>query len=197
MAACPHPPPSPADAGEGASATLRSLRRYAKLHFVMIPCYIALGANLGDATHTIHRAIEALDALPNSILIQSSPLYRSAPVDATGPDFINAVVELETKLTPEALLAQLQHIEQAFGRERPYPNAPRTLDLDLLLFGDQRIHTDTLTVPHPRMLQRAFVLRPLLDVAPNIIVAGVAQHSGLAAAFLGAVAEQACVRVTD
>jgi 2-amino-4-hydroxy-6-hydroxymethyldihydropteridine diphosphokinase len=158
----------------------------------MIPCYIGIGANLGDAAATVRQAIIALDDVAESIVIEASPLYRSAPLDAGGPDFINAVVALETKLAPRALLIALQQIEQAFGRERPFKNAPRTLDLDLLLYGEQVIEEPSLTVPHPRMMQRAFVLKPLLDVAPDIIVPG----HGLAAAFLGAVSAQKCVRVS-
>jgi 2-amino-4-hydroxy-6-hydroxymethyldihydropteridine diphosphokinase len=156
----------------------------------MIPCYIGIGANLGDAAATVRQAIIALDDVAESIVIETSPLYRSTPLDAGGPDFINAVVALETKLAPRALLIALQQIEQSFGRERPFKNAPRTLDLDLLLYGEHVIDEPSLTVPHPRMMQRAFVLKPLLDVAPDIIVPG----HGLAAAFLGHVSSQHCLR---
>ena len=98
-----------------------------------------------------------------------SSLYRSAPVDAQGPDYVNAVTELRSALEPESLLAALHSIEARFARERPYPNAPRTLDLDLLLFGQRRIATPTLTLPHPRMHQRAFVLLPLAELAPELV----------------------------
>ncbi len=135
--------------------------------------YIGIGANLGDARATVAQAITALAALPACSGLRASPVYRSAPVDAAGPDFFNAVVALDTRLTPQALLAALQAVEQAFGRRRPYPNAPRTLDLDLLLHGDAVLHTPTLTLPHPRLHQRAFVLRPLLDLAPALGAPGV------------------------
>ena len=123
--------------------------------------YIGLGANLGDAPAALRAAIQALAALPGTQLLQCSALYRSAPVDATGPDFYNAVAALRTSLPPQELLAALQSIEAAARRERPYRNAPRTLDLDILLFDALAIDTPTLTVPHPRMHERAFVLLPL------------------------------------
>ncbi len=129
--------------------------------------FVAIGANLGDARQTVRQAIEALNALPQSRVAAQSSLYRTAPVDASGPDFINAVVALETALEPLALLAELQAIEARAGRERPYRNAPRTLDLDLLGHGDQVMDTPTLTLPHPRMHQRAFVLVPLAEIAPD------------------------------
>ena len=128
--------------------------------------YIGLGANLGDAPAALRAAIQALAALPGTQLLQCSALYRSAPVDATGPDFYNAVAALRTSLPPQELLAALQSIEAAAGRERPYRNAPRTLDLDILLFDGLAIDTPTLTVPHPRMHERAFVLLPLAEIAP-------------------------------
>lgn len=134
--------------------------------------FIGLGANLGDARVTLDAALIALAALPDTTLRKASSVYRSAPVDSSGPDYLNAVAWLETRLAPHALLAELQHIEQAHGRERPYPNAPRTLDLDLLLYGTQQIHTDTLSVPHPRLHERAFVVRPLAEVAPETVVPG-------------------------
>ncbi len=132
----------------------------------MTLAFVGLGANLGDARATVHRAIQALAALPQVRLTARSSLYRSAPVDASGPDFINAVVALETMLSPEALLAEMQRIEQEAGRERPYRNAPRTLDLDLLHHGDARLDTPALTLPHPRLAERAFVLLPLAEIAP-------------------------------
>ena len=133
--------------------------------------YLGLGANLGDATATLHAAIEALAQLPGSSLAARSAFYATAPIDATGPDFINAVARIETSLSAPQLLQALQSLEQAAGRERPYPNAPRTLDLDLLLYGQARIDSPRLTVPHPRMWDRAFVLRPLADVAPEWVSA--------------------------
>ena len=131
--------------------------------------YIALGGNLGDAAATVRRAFAALAALPQTRLLAASSLYRSAPVDASGPDFINAAASVATGLTPLQLLDALQAIETAEGRQRPWRNAPRTLDLDLLLYGQQRLDTPRLTLPHPRMLQRAFVLWPLAEIAPALV----------------------------
>lgn len=132
-----------------------------------ITACVALGANLGDACAAVKKAMDALAHLPDTRLLARSRLYRTAPHEAQGPDFINAVVQLETCLTAPVLLTHLQALELAAGRERPYVNAPRTLDLDLLLYGDARIDSPRLTVPHPRMWSRAFVLHPLADVAPE------------------------------
>lgn len=132
-----------------------------------VVAYIALGANLGQARATVRDAIEALDRLPQTQLLRASALYRTAPHEAAGPDFINAVAAVETDLCAPCLLAALQALERAAGRERPYPNAPRTLDLDLLWYGQGRIDSATLTVPHPRLWERAFVLVPLAEVAPE------------------------------
>ncbi|RMX03621.1 2-amino-4-hydroxy-6-hydroxymethyldihydropteridine diphosphokinase [Corticibacter populi] len=129
-----------------------------------IPTWIGLGANLGDARQALEAAARAIARLPDCALEQASPLYRSAPVDAQGPDYLNAVVRVRTRLPALALLDHLQAIELAAGRERPYRNAPRTLDLDILLYGDVHMDMPELTVPHPRMYQRAFVLRPLADI---------------------------------
>ena len=133
--------------------------------------WIGLGANLGDARAALRVAVRALAALPGTRVLRVSSLYRSAPVDAGGPDYLNAVAELDTTLAPLELLHALQRIEQAAGRERPYRNAPRTLDLDILLFGDEAMDTPTLTVPHPRMKERAFVLLPLAEIAPGQVSA--------------------------
>ena len=133
--------------------------------------YIALGANLGEAAAVVASAIDALNRLPDTRLAARSHLYRSAPVDAQGPDFINAVAAVSTRLTAPDLLLALQQLEQRAGRERPYRNAPRTLDLDLLLYGDARIDSPSLTVPHPRMMERAFVLIPLAEIAPDLVPA--------------------------
>jgi 2-amino-4-hydroxy-6-hydroxymethyldihydropteridine diphosphokinase len=131
--------------------------------------YVGLGANLGDdLAATLADAARRLAALPGSRLAALSSAWRSAPVDAGGPDFLNAVAALDTMLAPLDLLDALQAIEQAHGRERPYRNAPRTLDLDLLLHGDLVLVTPRLTLPHPRLAQRAFVLRPLLEIAPQL-----------------------------
>ncbi|MDE2607150.1 MAG: 2-amino-4-hydroxy-6-hydroxymethyldihydropteridine diphosphokinase [Burkholderiales bacterium] len=132
-----------------------------------VTAFVGIGANLGDAQRTVREAIAALGTLPATRLVRASRLYRSAPVDAGGPDFINAVAEVETRLGAMELLAQIQGLEQAAGRERPYRNAPRTLDLDLLLYGDARIESAALTVPHPRLRERAFVLLPLSEIAPQ------------------------------
>ena len=138
----------------------------------MTRAFVGLGANLGDARAALQSALDALAQLPGSTLSASSPVYRSAPIDSSGPDYLNAVALLETTLDAPALLAQLQQIEQAHGRERPYRNAPRTLDLDLLLYGDAVIESPELTVPHPRLHERAFVLGPLADLAPDLLVPG-------------------------
>lgn len=132
-----------------------------------VSAWIGLGANLGDARAALRGALQAMAVLPDTRLLAVSSLYRSAPVDALGPDYLNAVAELQTGLAPLDLLHALQAIEQAAGRERPYRNAPRTLDLDLLLYGEQRLDGAELTVPHPRMWQRAFVLLPLAELRPG------------------------------
>lgn len=150
-----------------------------------VRAFIGLGANLGDASAAVRRSLAALAELPQTQLTAQSSLYRSAPVDAGGPDYVNAVAEVHTALAPETLLAELQRLELAEGRERPYRNAPRTLDLDLLLYGDARIDTPVLTVPHPRMAQRAFVLLPLAEIAPQRVTP----------AQLQAVADQAIDRL--
>ena len=138
-----------------------------------ITAYVGLGANLGDAAQAVRDAIALLSQLPDTELVATSSLYASAPVDAGGDDFVNAVVQLDTALGAHALLSQLQRIEQLFGRERPFRNAPRTLDLDLLLYGQQAINDSVLVVPHPRMHERAFVLLPLLELAPDITIPGI------------------------
>ena len=132
-----------------------------------VTAFIGLGANLGDALAAVRQAIAWLGELPDTQLLQASRIYRSAPVDAGGPDYFNAVARIATRLTAPQLLAQLQALEQRAGRERPYRNAPRTLDLDLLLYGGARIASAALTVPHPRMHERAFVLLPLAELAPE------------------------------
>lgn len=137
--------------------------------------YVALGANLGDARAAVTSALQALNHLPSTRVTRASSLYRTAPWEAHGPDFINAVAEVETGLNAPALLAELQALELAAGRERPYVNAPRTLDLDVLLYGEGRIDSPKLTVPHPRMWERAFVLVPLAEVAPARVPAHVLQ----------------------
>ncbi|HSQ72779.1 MAG TPA: 2-amino-4-hydroxy-6-hydroxymethyldihydropteridine diphosphokinase [Rubrivivax sp.] len=148
--------------------------------------FVGLGANLGDPRATLEHALEALADVPQTRRVAVSPLYRSGPVDATGPDFVNAVAELRTALAPRELLQALQAIEQTHGRQRPYRNAPRTLDLDLLLYGERIIDEPGLTVPHPRLQGRAFVLRPLADLAPDLVH----PRLGRLDAFRDAVADQ-------
>ncbi len=132
--------------------------------------YVGMGANLGEAQATLLAAAKEIGSSPGVHQTWMSPMYRSAPVDAGGPDFTNAVLKVETSLTPEALLSRLQEIELAHGRERPYRNAPRSLDLDLLLHGSEQRQTEFLTLPHPRMHERAFVLMPLRDLAPGMVL---------------------------
>ena len=148
-----------------------------------VQAFVGLGANLGDARAALADATAALAALPRTRLVASSSIYRSAPVDAEGPDFLNAVAQLDTALPPQALLAELQRIEAAHGRERPFRNAPRTLDLDLLLYGDAQLDTPDLTVPHPRMAQRAFALLPLAELDPSVAIPGQGSVADLLAAL--------------
>lgn len=137
----------------------------------MSRAYVALGSNLHSPAHQILKAFDELDAMPNTEVVKRSSLYRTAPVDYEDqPDFINAVVELKTRLDPEKLLRYLLAIENLHGRERPFPNAPRPLDLDLLLYDDLRMQTEDLTLPHPRMHTRGFVLLPLAEIAPDLVI---------------------------
>jgi 2-amino-4-hydroxy-6-hydroxymethyldihydropteridine diphosphokinase len=161
-------PPQPKNVG--------LIKRQPSLRFKHI-AYIGLGANLGDRRLTVQTAIAALGQLPSTMLSRQSSLYVTAPVEAQGDDYVNAVVELHTQLTPLELFNALQQLEQQFGRIRSYRNAPRTLDCDLLLYDQQIIHTSTLQVPHPRMHLRAFVLIPLLEIAPNIHIPGLGAAS--------------------
>lgn len=133
--------------------------------------WIGIGANLGDRGQALAAAVHAMGALPHTEVCAVSSLYVSAPVDATGPDYLNAVVQLDTSLPALDLLHALQSIELAAGRERPYRNAPRTLDLDVLWYGDLQCSTPELTLPHPRWDQRAFVLLPLAELAPQRVSA--------------------------
>ena len=140
----------------------------------MVTAYIALGANLGDAVFALQQAVAAIKTLPDSAVKKTSSFYKTAPQEilpeyAPGNDYINAVIEIETRLPAPTLLQNLLQLELAVGRERPYINAPRTLDLDLLLYGSARIDSTHLTVPHPRMWQRAFVLVPLAEIAPHLV----------------------------
>jgi 2-amino-4-hydroxy-6-hydroxymethyldihydropteridine diphosphokinase len=158
----------------------------------VITAYVGLGSNRDEPRAQVLKAFDELAQLPDSRLAARSPLYRSAPLPPAGqPDYVNAVAGMRTTLRALGLLAALQTIEARHGRERPYPNAPRTLDLDLLLFGDLRVACDGLTVPHPRMHERAFVLRPLLDLDPAAQIPG----RGPAQALLLACAAQAIERL--
>jgi len=148
---------------------------------------VGLGANLNDPAAQVEYALAELDRLPGTRLLAQSSLYASAPVGYVDqPDFINAVAQVETDLAPRALLAALLDIEHRHGRERSFRNAPRTLDLDLLLYGNAHFHEDGLTLPHPRMTERAFVLLPLLEIAPAALIPG----RGRAADWLAACADQ-------
>ena len=132
---------------------------------------VALGANLGDAVATVQQALHDVAGLLETQLVKASSLYRSAPYEAQGPDFINAVALVHTQLSPLALLHALQALELQSGRERPFKNAPRTLDLDLIFYGDVVLNTPELTLPHPRWHERAFVLLPLAEVWPERVSA--------------------------
>ena len=132
---------------------------------------VAFGANLGDAVATVQQALRAVASLPQTQLVNASSLYRSAPYEAQGPDFINAVALVQTQLTPLELLHALQALELQSGRERPYINAPRTLDLDVIFYGDVLLTTPELTLPHPRWHERAFVLQPLAEIWPERVSA--------------------------
>jgi 2-amino-4-hydroxy-6-hydroxymethyldihydropteridine diphosphokinase len=136
--------------------------------------YVGLGSNLADPVAQVSQALEALGHLPKTRVVARSSLYRSAPVGYLDqPDFINAVARLETELAPRALLDALLALEQQCGRTREFLNAPRTLDLDVLLYDDLVHHEHGLTIPHPQMHLRAFVLQPLLEIAPDCIIPGV------------------------
>jgi len=136
--------------------------------------FIGLGSNLADPVFQVSHALDALDNLPHTHVALRSSLYRSAPVGYLAqPDFINAVAQLETELTPRALLDALLVLEQECGRTREFCNAPRTLDLDVLLYDNLQHHEHGLTIPHPQMHLRAFVLQPLLEIAPDCIIPGV------------------------
>jgi 2-amino-4-hydroxy-6-hydroxymethyldihydropteridine diphosphokinase len=130
--------------------------------------FVGLGSNLGDRAAAIDAAVREIASLPGTTLLARSSLYESAPLDAGGGDYLNAVVEVRTSLDPPSLLRALQAVEARRGRARPYPNAPRTIDLDLLLYGEFRCATPELVVPHPRLHERAFVLVPLAEIAPGL-----------------------------
>jgi 2-amino-4-hydroxy-6-hydroxymethyldihydropteridine diphosphokinase len=153
--------------------------------------FIGIGANLGEARGNVEDALIRLAALPATTLLKRSSCWRTAPIDSSGDDYINAVACIDTPLAAPDLLAALHGIELAHGRERPYRNAPRTLDLDILLYGDEQIDTAGLQVPHPRMHERAFVLAPLLEIAPEVEIPG----RGPAQSFMASVADQQISRI--
>ena len=149
--------------------------------------YIGLGSNLDNPASQVERAFDELACLPSSRLLTRSSLYRSAPLGRLDqPDFINAVAYIETALAPHELLKALLEIEHNHGRMREYPNAPRTLDLDILMYDDLQCNEHCLILPHPRMHQRAFVLQPLLEIAPDSSIPG----RGAASQFLATCAAQ-------
>ena len=136
-----------------------------------VTAYVGLGANLNDPVAQITHAFDELERIAGTRLVARSSLYASAPVGYVDqPDFINAVAQLETTLAPRALLAALLEIEHHHGRERGFRNAPRTLDLDLLLYGAAHFHEAHLSLPHPRLTERAFVLLPLIEIAPDLVI---------------------------
>jgi 2-amino-4-hydroxy-6-hydroxymethyldihydropteridine diphosphokinase len=152
-----------------------------------VKAYIGLGANIGDPEKQIRGALDALGEIPGTRVTRASSLWRSAPIGyAAQPDFVNAVAEIETVQAPRPLLGELLAIERRFGRERSFANAPRMLDLDILLYGNDVIDEDVLKIPHPRMHERAFVLAPLLEVAPEVAIPG----KGSAAKLLAAIGDQ-------
>ncbi|MFT4171373.1 MAG: 2-amino-4-hydroxy-6-hydroxymethyldihydropteridine diphosphokinase [Rhodocyclaceae bacterium] len=163
--------------------------------FTMYSAWIGIGANLGDTVTTVRNAIHVLGEQPHCRVMARSSLYRSAPV-GTGeaqPDYVNAVVQLDTALGPTLLLETLLAVEKRFGRVRNAPNAPRTLDLDLLLYADRQIDHPGLVVPHPRMHERAFVLAPIAQIAPDMVIPG----HGPVRELLAAVADQRIERIAD
>jgi 2-amino-4-hydroxy-6-hydroxymethyldihydropteridine diphosphokinase len=146
-----------------------------------VTAFVALGSNLGDPPAQIRCALSTMAALPETRLVRQSSLYRNPPVGHLDqPEFVNAVAVLETRLDPGDLLARLLALEGAHGRKRDFPNAPRTLDLDILLYGDRVVDAPGLTIPHPRMLDRAFVLVPLAEIAPDAVVPGKGRVADLA-----------------
>ena len=158
----------------------------------MTTAYVGIGSNLKDPRAQVLQAFNELDGLPHTRVVKKSSLYRTGPIGHTDqPDYINAVAQLETGLPAERLLAELQEIEVRHGRERSFANAPRTLDLDILLFGNATIRTPALTVPHPRMHERAFVLKPLVEVFAEATLPG----HGLATALLPSCQDQKVERI--
>ena len=163
------------DEGRRQTATAGSRKRSARVtsNKQRVTAFIGLGSNLDNPAAQIRRAIRTLAAMPETRLVRRSSLYRNPPAGyIEQPEFVNAVARIETRLTPRDLLEQLLAIERAHGRVRDFPNAPRTLDLDILLYGERTVREPGLTIPHPRMLERAFVLVPLAEIAPETVVPG-------------------------
>lgn len=147
----------------------------------LVTAYVALGANIGDPPAQIRSALRELGALPGTRVARASSLYRNPPVGRLDqPEFVNAVAQVETRMEPRELLDRLLGIERAHGRVRDEPNAPRTLDLDIILYGEAVVNEHGLVIPHPRMLDRAFVLVPLAEIAPDAIVPGNGRVADLA-----------------
>lgn len=170
--------PAARPSGKPASGSGPAMRR-TKEDYPTVQAFVAIGANLGDAQAAVRVAMDAIGTIERTVVTARSSLYQSAPVEATGPDYINAVVAVRTGLTAEAFLSELQLLEEQAGRERPFPNAPRTLDLDLLMHGNTVKDTPALTLPHPRMRERAFVIKPLAEIAPDKVPrAALARVSG-------------------
>ena len=157
----------------------------------MTVAWLGIGANLGDAHQTLKDAVVCLAQQHTLTVVAKSSLYRTAPIDAGGDDYYNCVVKIKTSLDVHALLGLCQRVEHHFGRERPFRNAPRTLDIDILLYGDTTIDETDLVVPHPRMTGRAFALVPLVEIDPELVIPG----QGPASAFLAAVADQRIEKV--
>jgi 2-amino-4-hydroxy-6-hydroxymethyldihydropteridine diphosphokinase len=147
--------------------------------------FIALGSNVGDRRVELDRAFDAIARLPGTTLVARSSCYESAPHEATGDDYLNAAAHVRTSLAPTALLRALQEIERAHGRTRPFARAPRTLDLDLLVFGTRVLATPELELPHPRLAERAFALAPLAEIAPDLDIPGRGRVHDLLAAVAG------------
>jgi len=159
----------------------------------MTLAYLGLGANLGDARQTLKDAVVCLAQQHTITVLAKSSLYRTAPVDADGDDYFNCVVAVETALAARPLLTLCQTIEHHFGRERSYRNAPRTLDLDILLFGAETIDAEHLIIPHPRLVERAFTLVPLIELDAAIVIPGY----GRADSYLPGVASQRIEQVAS
>ena len=158
----------------------------------MTIAFVGIGSNLADPRKQVEEALQELDRLPHTRVVRRSSLYRTAPVGHLDqPDFINAVAQLETGIAADRLLAELQNIESHHGRLRSFANAPRTLDLDLLVFGNLEMQTENLTLPHPRMHERTFVLKPLIEISADFEIPG----KGIARNFLQGVEGQAVEKI--